>query len=121
MTGGMGALQGFGGFLAELPAAAPGARRLLAEKPDPQPKDVSAYLRHPRRAARRLTVKSEALKSSQFDVSAFPRQPDRARRCTAGSECHPQLAAEASAVVAIFVVDLVLGALGSCTGAARLQ
>ncbi|KAK9821437.1 hypothetical protein WJX81_006157 [Elliptochloris bilobata] len=55
-------------------------------------------------------------KSSQFDVVAFRRQPDRIVRCTAAATCHPEHAREAAAVVGIFAVDLELGVAGLCTG-----
>ena len=89
------AAQGFGGYLADLPAGAPAARR-LAQAPGAAATE----------------------KSSQFDVAGFARPPDVTARCTRAAGCFPGLAQEASAVVAIVAVDLRLGSVGRCTGAA---
>ncbi len=91
------AAQGFGGYLADLPAGAPAARRRLAQAP----------------------AAAATEKSSQFDVAGFARPPDVTARCTRAAGCFPGLAQEASAVVAIVAVDLRLGSVGRCTGAVR--
>jgi len=90
------AAQGFGGYLADLQAGAPAARRRLAQAP----------------------AAAATEKSSQFDVAGFARPPDVTARCTRAAGCFPGLAQEASAVVAIVAVDLRLGSVGRCTGAA---
>ena len=98
------ACQGFGDFLTELPAGPPARRRLAQGQGQSQGQ------------AEGEGVDSQ-LKSTQFNVAAFQRQPDRVVRCTAAATCYPELAREAAAVVAIFSVDLELGVSGLCTGA----
>ena len=98
--------QGFGDFLTELPAGPP-ARRHLAQgqgQGQGQGQDQGEG-------------EDSQLKSTQFNVAGFQRQPDRVVRCTAAATCYPELGREAAAVVAIFSVDLELGVSGLCTGA----
>ena len=83
--------------MTELPASPPARRRLAQAGQDSE------------------------LKSTQFNMAAFQRQPDRVVRCTAAATCHPELEREAAAVVAIFSVDLELGVSGLCTGATPLS
>lgn len=96
--------QGFGDFLTELPAGPPARRRLAQGQGQGQGQGQSEG-------------QDSQLKSTQFNVAAFQRQPDRVVRCTAAATCYPEVAREAAAVVAIFSVDLELGVSGLCTGA----
>ena len=101
--------QGFGDFLAELPTSPPARRRLAQGQGQGQGLSQGQG-----------EGEDSQLKSTQFNVAGFQRQPDRVVRCTAAATCFPELAREAAAVVAIFSVDLELGLSGLCTGAPPL-
>ena len=101
--------QGFGDFLTELPASPPSRRRLAQDQGQDQGQGQGQ--------GQGQEDEDSQLKSTQFNVAGFQRQPDRVVRCTAAATCYPEVAREAAAVVAIFSVDLELGVSGLCTGA----
>ncbi|BDA42249.1 probable lysyl endopeptidase at N-terminal half [Coccomyxa sp. Obi] len=108
-------LQGFKDSLAEVAQRRRRqARRLTAVPPQPAQPAGQAPAIDP--AAALGPAPPQQAQGTQFNVDQMQKTTDGVSQCTPSVECATSWIQEAAAVVDIYAIDMLLGAMGLCTG-----